>query len=213
MLPCSGLGAAMLSVVIATRDCERVLVPTLATLVAGAAGGIIREVIIADGGSTDDTAEVANIAGCEVKISAAPAAERLRVATASARASWILFLTPGTVLDATWVEETSRFVEQTELRGLAEQRAAVFRKVPAAGTTDLRRGAGAVACCIGRTAAARAGAAHFQATLRPDRRPPRRCRRPASRSHCPTRAAAHRHAAQRGGRDHVMRSLTCQLIV
>jgi len=134
MLPCSGLGAAMLSVVIATRDCERVLVPTLATLVAGAAGGIIREVIIADGGSTDDTAEVANIAGCEVKISAAPAAERLRVAAASARGSWILFLTPGTVLDATWVAETSRFVEQTELRGLAEQRAAVFRKVPAAGT-------------------------------------------------------------------------------
>jgi len=124
----------MLSVVIATRDCERALVPTLATLVAGAAGGIIREVIIADGGSTDDTAEVANIAGCEVKISAAPAAERLRVATASARGSWILFLTPGTVLDATWVAETSRFVEQTELRGLAEQRAAVFRKVPAAGT-------------------------------------------------------------------------------
>ena len=124
----------MLSVVIATRDCERVLVPTLATLVAGAAGGIIREVIIADGGSTDDTAEVANIAGCEVKISAAPAAERLRVAAASARGSWILFLTPGTVLDATWVAETSRFVEQTELRGLAEQRAAVFRKVPAAGT-------------------------------------------------------------------------------
>jgi glycosyltransferase involved in cell wall biosynthesis len=133
MLQCSILRASMLSVVIATQDCARALVPTLATLVAGAAGGVIREVIVADGGSKDDTVEVADIAGCDVTVSQAPLAARLRAATASARAPWIMFVTPGTVLDATWVAETARFTEQAELQGMAERRAAVFRKVPTAG--------------------------------------------------------------------------------
>lgn len=38
----------MLSVVIATHDSERALLPTLAALVAGAAAGVVREVIVAD---------------------------------------------------------------------------------------------------------------------------------------------------------------------
>src|SRR5262252_1581256 len=84
----------MLSVVIATHDSERALLPTLAALVAGAAAGIVREVIVADAG---------------------------------ARAPWLLFLRPGVVLDATWVDETRRFIEETELRGCADTHAAVFR--------------------------------------------------------------------------------------
>ena len=50
----------MLSVVIATHDSERALLPTLAALVAGAAAGVVREVIIADGGSRDETCEIAD---------------------------------------------------------------------------------------------------------------------------------------------------------
>jgi len=123
----------MLSVVIATQNCAPTLVPTLAMLVAGAAGGIIREVIVADGGSTDDTIAVADVAGCEVKVSSAPLATRLRAATASARAPWIMFVAPGTVFDVTWVAETARFIEHAELRGTADQRVAAFRKVPAVG--------------------------------------------------------------------------------
>src|SRR5262249_47829427 len=44
-----------------------------------------------------------------------------------ARARWLLFLRPGVVLDATWVDETRRFIEETELRGCADTHAAVFR--------------------------------------------------------------------------------------
>jgi glycosyltransferase involved in cell wall biosynthesis len=123
----------MLSVVIATQNCERALVPTLATLVAGAAGGLIREVIVTDGGSQDETAQVADIAGCEVTVSPTPLAARLRNAAASARAPWIMFIVPGIVLDSTWVAESARFMEQAEFQGLAEQRAAVFRNVPGSG--------------------------------------------------------------------------------
>ena len=46
---------SVLSVIIPTLDCERSLVPTLASLVSGAAVGTVRDVIIADGGSRDAT--------------------------------------------------------------------------------------------------------------------------------------------------------------
>jgi cellulose synthase/poly-beta-1,6-N-acetylglucosamine synthase-like glycosyltransferase len=120
------LDISMLSVVIATFDSERVLVPTLAMLVPAAMSGIVREVIIADGGSTDATLEVADVAGCTVLASSAPLAQRLREAAAAARSPWLMFLRPGTVLDTTWLDETAHFVEETE-RGEAVA-AAVFRK-------------------------------------------------------------------------------------
>jgi len=48
-----------------------------------------------------------------------------------ARAPWLLFLAPGVVPDATWVDECRRFIEQAELTGAGAGQAAVFRKVPA----------------------------------------------------------------------------------
>ena len=45
----------MLSVVIATENAEQRLVPTLAALVPGAMAGVVREVIVADAGSSDAT--------------------------------------------------------------------------------------------------------------------------------------------------------------
>ena len=56
----------MLSVVIATHDSERVLLPTLAALVAGVPTGLVREVIVADADSRDATAAIADGAGCRV---------------------------------------------------------------------------------------------------------------------------------------------------
>src|SRR5262249_56011286 len=106
----------MLSVVIATRDSERALLPTLAALVQGAAAGIVREVIVADAGSRDATAAIADRAGCRVLASTQGRGARLKAAAEAARAPWLLFLRPGVVLDATWVDETRRFVEDTQLR-------------------------------------------------------------------------------------------------
>ncbi len=54
----------MLSAIIATHESERALVRTLAALVPGAVAGVISEVVVADGGSRDDTEQVADIAGC-----------------------------------------------------------------------------------------------------------------------------------------------------
>ena len=121
----------MLSVVIATHESERALVPTLSALVAGAVAGVVREVIIADAGSRDGTAQIAEGAGCRLLITPGPRGARLKAAADMARAPWLLFLAPGIVPDATWVDECRRFIEQAELTGVGSEQAAVFRKVPA----------------------------------------------------------------------------------
>ena len=117
----------MLSVVIATHDSERPLLPTLAALVPGAAAGTVREVIVADAGSHDATAEIADVAGCRLLVSDRPRGARLKEAAATARSAWLLFLTPGVIPDAAWIDETRRFAENGELHGLALRQAAVFR--------------------------------------------------------------------------------------
>jgi hypothetical protein len=119
-----GTALPMLSVIIATKDSERALVPTLAALVSGATAGIISEVIIADGGSRDDTAAVAEVAGCNFLVLDGTTARRLKTSAAKARAHWLLFLRPGTILDAPWTGDARRFVELTT----RPDSAAVFRR-------------------------------------------------------------------------------------
>src|SRR2546429_9644760 len=101
----------MLSVVIATQNSERALLPTLAALVAGAAAGLVREVIVADAGSRDATAAIADGAGCRVLVSTQARGARLQAAAHAARAPWLPFLRPGLVLDATWDDDTRHFIE------------------------------------------------------------------------------------------------------
>jgi glycosyltransferase involved in cell wall biosynthesis len=124
----------MLSVVIATDESERALVPTLAALVPGATAGLIKEVIIADAGSRDDTARVADVAGARFLIVEASAGARLKAAADAARGAWLLFLRPGIVPDVTWTGEVARFIDHAQSSG--RDYAAAFR--PAA--TTLRPG-------------------------------------------------------------------------
>ena len=121
----------MLSAIIATLDSERTLVPTLAALVPGATAGLLGEVIVADGGSSDATAEVADIAGCRFIASSDVLGARLKAAVASTRTPWLMFLRAGCVLEPGWIQTVDRFMETTDqLDGAA--RAAVFRP-PGAG--------------------------------------------------------------------------------
>jgi glycosyltransferase involved in cell wall biosynthesis len=113
----------MLSVIIPTAESERALVRTLGPLVAGATAGLVREVIVADAGSADDTASVADIAGCRMLVSHEPLGARLATAAAAARGAWLMFLRPGTVLDPGWVDAVARFTQ----RAATSERAAAFR--------------------------------------------------------------------------------------
>lgn len=114
----------MLSVIIPTRDSERTLVQTLAPLVAGATAGLVTEVIIADAGSTDATADVADVAGCQYLVSEAAVGARLSGAAQTARAPWLLFLRPGTVPEPDWIEAVEAFIGS----GRETEQAAVFRR-------------------------------------------------------------------------------------
>lgn len=114
----------MLSVVVPTLNSERLLVPTLAALVSGATEGLISEVLLADGGSHDGTAAVAEVTGCNVLRIEGPLGARLKTAAVAARAPWLLFLRTGAVLDPPWVGEARRFIELTG----SSERAAAFRR-------------------------------------------------------------------------------------
>jgi glycosyltransferase involved in cell wall biosynthesis len=116
----------MLSAIIATHESERSLVPTLAALVPAAATGLLAGVVIADAGSRDATAEIAEIAGCRFMTSAEPLGARLKTAAASTRSPWLMFLRAGVIPQAGWIDAAERFMQKTDmLEGAA--RAAVFR--------------------------------------------------------------------------------------
>jgi glycosyltransferase involved in cell wall biosynthesis len=126
----------MISVVIATHESERLLVPTLAALVPGAMTGLVSEVVVADAGSADDTEKVADIAGCRFIRSEAALGARLRQAAASTRTPWLMFLRPGCVPEPGWMAAAERFMEMASQMAEGATRAAVFRPP---GAADLMR--------------------------------------------------------------------------
>ena len=117
----------MISVILPTLDDERLLVPTLSALVPGSAAGVVREVILADGGSRDDTEKVADAAGCEFLRGPRDLGARLRAAAHAARGDWLLFLDPAGVLDEGWPREVRAFMDGVERSALAGRKAATFR--------------------------------------------------------------------------------------
>jgi glycosyltransferase involved in cell wall biosynthesis len=89
----------MLSVMIETRNHQDALARTLASLVSGAVEGVVREVLVHDRGSTDQTAAVADHAGCVI----VPTGDLIG-AIRRARGDWLLFVEPGARLSDGWVE-------------------------------------------------------------------------------------------------------------
>lgn len=105
---------AMISVVIPTLDAESGLTGTLAVLVPATVQGIVREVVIADGGSRDATEEIADIAGAEFIRAPKGRGAQLIAGAQAARSDWLLFLHADTVLQAGWEQEASSFMERVD---------------------------------------------------------------------------------------------------
>lgn len=121
----NGYGS-MLSVIISTQNSERSLVPTLSALVPAAAAGLLAEVVVADAGSRDATADVADIAGCRFTSSNEALGIRLKAAAATVRSPWVMFLRAGAVPQPGWIEAADHFIQTTGLQGDAGP-AAIFR--------------------------------------------------------------------------------------
>jgi rSAM/selenodomain-associated transferase 2 len=116
----------MISVVIPTLNSEDSLPATLTALVPAALEGVVREVIVVDGGSKDRTREIADHAGAEVLTAPAGRGAQLAAGAARARHPWLLFLNDETVLDDGWVREAGHFMERVDT-GKSRHVAAAFR--------------------------------------------------------------------------------------
>jgi rSAM/selenodomain-associated transferase 2 len=116
----------MISVVIPTLNAAVALRRTLAALVPAAIEGLVGEVLVVDGGSQDNTCELADAAGARVLIDAGGRGPQLAAGAAAARHPWLLFLHADTELEAGWEKDARCFIEGVE-QGLRREAAAAFR--------------------------------------------------------------------------------------
>lgn len=94
----------MISVVIPTLNAAATLQPALAPLVAAAVDGLVREVVLADGGSTDDTLALAEDAGARLVSTEPGRGVQLAAGCAAAKGPWLLVLHADTELADGWAQ-------------------------------------------------------------------------------------------------------------
>ncbi|MEO0619445.1 MAG: TIGR04283 family arsenosugar biosynthesis glycosyltransferase, partial [Pseudomonadota bacterium] len=121
--PSNRYALAMLSVILPTLNAERLLGPTLAALVPGVVQGIVKDLVIADGGSSDGTVRIAEDAGARLVHSKPGRGTQLAAGANAARADWLLFLHADTVLADGWWADVQRVMATNP------GKAAVFRFV------------------------------------------------------------------------------------
>lgn len=110
---------APISVIIPTLNAAEALPACLMALGEGLQQGLIRELIISDGGSSDTSLDTARAAGAEIVTGAASRGGQLRRGAAAAHGDWLLFLHAETRLAPGWTEAV--------LSHLRSDHAAAFR--------------------------------------------------------------------------------------
>ena len=104
----------MLSVIIPTLNAAPHIGPCLAGLVPAAIEGLVSEVVIADGGSGDDIAAIADQSGAQFVEAEKGRGTQLRAGAEHAKGQWYLFLHADTVLEPGWERAVIRFLERAE---------------------------------------------------------------------------------------------------
>ncbi len=92
----------MLTVIIPTLNAERALEPTLAALMPAVMSGLIKQLVVSDGGSDDHTVAIADDAGADIVSGPAGRGNQLALGATQARGDWLLFLHADTLLEPGW---------------------------------------------------------------------------------------------------------------
>tara|TARA_R110000850_G_scaffold53035_6_gene127561 strand:+ start:178 stop:855 length:678 start_codon:yes stop_codon:yes gene_type:complete len=95
---------AQISVVIPTLDAEPALRSCLTALMEGLDAGLIRELVVSDGGSSDASGAVAQAWGATVLHGPPSRGGQLRRGVAAAQGDWLLILHADTVLAPGWTD-------------------------------------------------------------------------------------------------------------
>jgi glycosyltransferase involved in cell wall biosynthesis len=124
----------MISVVIATQDQERALGPLLSALVPAAVDGVVRQVIVVDGGSRDATLEIAKDSGADVLEISGETEARLAAGCAKTKGDWLLILDATVLPPAGWEAAARAHMERGADRAawFAPARGGLFGGPPAA---------------------------------------------------------------------------------
>ena len=102
---------APISVVVPTRNAASLIGGTLASLYEGLDIGLIRDLVICDGGSRDAIAEIADEVGAVLVRSEAGRGTQLAAGAAAAKGDWLLFLHADTRLSPGWTSEVAAHME------------------------------------------------------------------------------------------------------
>ncbi|MEN8721371.1 MAG: TIGR04283 family arsenosugar biosynthesis glycosyltransferase [Alphaproteobacteria bacterium] len=102
----------MISIIIPTYNAAAQIGPCLGALVPGAVAGQVRELILSDGGSTDDIAKIADGSGAQFIEGDKGRGGQLARGAATAKGPWLLFLHADTVLADGWIDAVSQFVAE-----------------------------------------------------------------------------------------------------
>lgn len=94
--------AAPISLVVPTLNAGQALPRLLGSATEGLAEGLLRELIVTDGGSTDSTSQIAAAAGANMLAGTAGRGGQLRRGCAVARGDWLLVLHADTELPPGW---------------------------------------------------------------------------------------------------------------
>lgn len=109
----------MISVVIPTLNAAQDLPDCLSALMPALIEGLVKEAIISDGGSSDETLVIAEAAGARIITGAKGRGGQLARGAGAARGRWLLFLHADTQLSSGWEREAAPFLKD-------ETRAGVF---------------------------------------------------------------------------------------
>ena len=103
---------APLSIIIPTLNAASDLPECLQALMPGLELGLIREVIVADGGSDDATPRIAGDTGATWITGASGRGAQLAAGADTARGDWLLFLHADTYLSPDWAERAAHHMER-----------------------------------------------------------------------------------------------------